>query len=648
MSSLLKKGVDAIIRPPRKDYNLEKMPLVLECADKKYIRQPLSFVNPRNQVIVGSLYHSIDSNPMSGGSCLCYLHGNSSCQLEGQFLVPNFCDYGIFVFCFDFAGCGRSGGEYISLGYFEKEDVEFLFSALFRMFNINKFVIWGRSMGAATSLLVKSPYVAGIICDSSFTSIPDMCRAIASSMNFPKAFVRLVIWVLKQKIIKIANFNLDDVSPLVSVQSMTTPVIFGHAEDDEFIPFQHAIELYTACKSDEKFIMPLTKGHNGTRAKSWIRLCIQFTLDKLGIPCTQLPEVKYLRLHSSDFHFSSFNDMFKSKKNEGNSADLGSDFDSRIRHAEEEDELESSTIVPVNKKKKIKSNSNNNNNEKDYEYEYEYVEEEVEEEEEVLEHENANAQSGTLSAQNENINANAQNEENVNEQNDQSNVTQSENANIQNEENVNEQNDQSNVTQSENANIQNEENVNVQIDQSNVTQSENANVQNEENVNVQIDQSNVTQSENANVQNEENVNVQIDQSNVTQSENANVQNEENVNVQIDQSNVTQSENTNVQNEENVNEQSGTTPSENTQNGNEDERDEAIAQDRAVSAQDGSETQQQNENESEHSNELTQTVNEFENSNTQNINETEHPEEENANAQTEDETEQSEANANTVG
>ena len=27
------------------------------------------------------------------------------------------------LFCFDFSGCGLSEGEYVSLGYYEKEDI---------------------------------------------------------------------------------------------------------------------------------------------------------------------------------------------------------------------------------------------------------------------------------------------------------------------------------------------------------------------------------------------------------------------------------------------------------------------------------------------------------------------------------------------
>jgi alpha/beta superfamily hydrolase len=39
-----------------------------------------------------------------------------------QYLLPS----NISLFCFDFAGCGLSGGEYISLGWFERDDLNMI------------------------------------------------------------------------------------------------------------------------------------------------------------------------------------------------------------------------------------------------------------------------------------------------------------------------------------------------------------------------------------------------------------------------------------------------------------------------------------------------------------------------------------------
>lgn len=310
MASLVQRAVDAIIRPPRTEYDQTSIPQFLQGDDDvQYIRHPLGFINSRDITLIGSYYHGIGMDPTLGGPCVLYLHGNASSQLEGQFLVPNLCKYGIFVCCFDFAGCGCSGGDYVSLGYFEKEDTEFLLDQLHKHFNLGPFILWGRSMGAATSLLVDYPLVLGRISDSSFTSVPDMCAAIATSMHLPSFFVPAVIWFLKKQVIQHANFNIEEVSPISICRQNEVPCVFGHAEEDQFIPFEQCRRLYDNYPCKMKYLMQLPGGHNSRRKKTWIRLGVSFILDNFCIDVKN-PEISSCRkLQQSVFHFSSFSAM---------------------------------------------------------------------------------------------------------------------------------------------------------------------------------------------------------------------------------------------------------------------------------------------------------------------------------------------------
>ena len=61
-------------------------------------------------------------------------------------------DIGVLIF--DFAGCGRSTGEYISLGHFESEDFYQILHTFKHYFPyVKDIILWGRSMGAVTSLM---------------------------------------------------------------------------------------------------------------------------------------------------------------------------------------------------------------------------------------------------------------------------------------------------------------------------------------------------------------------------------------------------------------------------------------------------------------------------------------------------------------
>lgn len=52
-----------------------------------------------------------------------YMHGNSSARVEVLPQLSYLLSLGLAVFAFDFAGSGKSDGEYVSLGYYEREDL---------------------------------------------------------------------------------------------------------------------------------------------------------------------------------------------------------------------------------------------------------------------------------------------------------------------------------------------------------------------------------------------------------------------------------------------------------------------------------------------------------------------------------------------
>lgn len=310
MSKYVQQAVDAIIRPPRRTYKEKNITTFVTGDDGKvYYRHPITVFNDRNQRIVGSIYHAPDMDILQGGKCIIYLHGNASSQLEGQFLVPNFCPYGIFVYLFDFAGCGNSGGDYISLGYFEMTDTIYLINFLIENFNMTQFALWGRSMGAATALLVDHPFVVAKCSDSAFTSIPDLCTAIAKSLSLPSMFVPFVLWYLKKQIISIANFDFESVSPVSYQLQNFPPCIFGHAVDDEFIPFEQTETLYNKYPNKNKHMMAFQGGHNGKRDLGWLTLVITIIFDSFGMDISDIKVSECRNLQSVIFHFSSFSSM---------------------------------------------------------------------------------------------------------------------------------------------------------------------------------------------------------------------------------------------------------------------------------------------------------------------------------------------------
>jgi pimeloyl-ACP methyl ester carboxylesterase len=320
MSGLLKQAVDAVVRPRRYQYDPGGLPAVFsvyEDEDPVFSRHALCLQNGRGQHLVGSLYHHTRFNPMRCTRCVLYLHGNASCQLEGQFLVPNFCPHGILVCCIDFAGCGASGGDYISLGHWEKDDVEHVIARLAVMFGIDQFFLWGRSMGAATAVMVRSPLVRGIIVDSAYTSVADLCAFIAESKSpLPSWLTPGAVWALGKLVKSSAGFDLHAVRPIDFAASATIPAIFGHAPEDEFVPFPQGRTLFEKYAHGDKLFYTIEDGtHNSRRPEVWLRLAICFALQRMGIPADDRIEVcEARRLQGGDFHFTSFAAMLDARE----------------------------------------------------------------------------------------------------------------------------------------------------------------------------------------------------------------------------------------------------------------------------------------------------------------------------------------------
>lgn len=146
--------VHAIIRPPRAKYQPNDRHLgdtSFTFLGKHFERQDVELVTERGLKIVGS--HWKQSSAPSD-CCLIYMHGNASARVEVFQQLSFLLSLGTSVFAFDFAGSGLSNGEYVSLGYYEREDLATVIAHLRSSMGSNvRIALWGRSMGAATALM---------------------------------------------------------------------------------------------------------------------------------------------------------------------------------------------------------------------------------------------------------------------------------------------------------------------------------------------------------------------------------------------------------------------------------------------------------------------------------------------------------------
>ena len=309
------QGVKAIIRPPRAKYNFKELPPSNEIPNfGKVQRTSIAFYNLRKMQMFGSFYSA--PKPAKGNPCVVYMHGNASNQLEGRFAVSLFIPVGVNVFCFDFAGCGCSEGDYITLGHYETQDAVAVIDILQRDFHCEKIALWGRSMGAVTSLIVASTRkdICSCVVDSPFSSLHDLCLSIAKQKNIPNGLVSTLLPSIREKIMQETNFDIEELKISDLVEVNTTPTIFIHGSEDDFIPVSNTETLFEICGSKDKKKFIVKGGHNDDRPEYVIISATEFVCHYFGIEIEFVkPEddTKVTTSQGSNQHFSNIDQLLE-------------------------------------------------------------------------------------------------------------------------------------------------------------------------------------------------------------------------------------------------------------------------------------------------------------------------------------------------
>jgi pimeloyl-ACP methyl ester carboxylesterase len=237
---------------------------MFKIKNKSYCRVDLVLINNRGLNLECSHYMPVDRPAKL--PCVVYLHCNSGSRFEATFLVESVLKRGFTLFCFDFAGSGLSEGDYVSLGWFERDDVRDVIDHLTYQDQSSSIVLWGRSMGAATALLhaARDSRVTALVADSSFSSLASLIDHIAAQYPIPGFLADLMMSSVKDTILEKAGFDFTHISPVQAAQFCKMPGFFTSALQDEIVPCTHSIEVFNAY-AGPKHYLPLSGEHNSAR-----------------------------------------------------------------------------------------------------------------------------------------------------------------------------------------------------------------------------------------------------------------------------------------------------------------------------------------------------------------------------------------------
>ncbi|MCD2347696.1 alpha/beta hydrolase [Clostridium guangxiense] len=196
------------------------------------------------------------------------VHGITGSRWESMKYADMYIDLGYNVLIYDSRYHGTSGGNNISLGYFEKYDLDNCVRWV-RKQNPNGIIgIHGESMGAATALLhsnmnIKEKYVSFYIVDCPFSDLPELFsdKLTEEMKNHGKIIANAIVFYSSVYAWYKAGFSLYSISPKKALDGVEVPIMFIHGADDDFIPPYMSLELYIEKKGPKYLYIAPNAGH---------------------------------------------------------------------------------------------------------------------------------------------------------------------------------------------------------------------------------------------------------------------------------------------------------------------------------------------------------------------------------------------------
>ncbi|EPY23000.1 hypothetical protein STCU_07959, partial [Strigomonas culicis] len=249
---------DFIIRPPRSNYALMDLgPSVFRVGDTcttRFKRHDVELYNMRGLRIRCSWFKPLDAPP-GPLPCVVYCHANCGGRydgLEAIFLLTK----GFTVFCFDFCGSGMSDGQYISLGFYERQDLAAVVEYLTQSSDVDGIALWGRSMGAVSSIMYasKDDSIRCVVCDSPFGSLRWLVQDLVEQHGgkagkyIPGIIIKSIVERIRKRIMKRAAFDIDDLNTIRYASTCQVPGLLFHGEGDDFVAPKHSQAVRDALR----------------------------------------------------------------------------------------------------------------------------------------------------------------------------------------------------------------------------------------------------------------------------------------------------------------------------------------------------------------------------------------------------------------
>jgi dipeptidyl aminopeptidase/acylaminoacyl peptidase len=175
------------------------------------------------------------------------LHGLTDRKESMLSIAEAFADDGYLAVTPDLRAHGDSGGRYTSLGFREKRDMVALLNYLAAEgIDVSHTGVLGGSLGAAVAIQWAGidPRVKAVVAVASFAELRSELDFFCRTHNISpvKAFLVAIAAQIE------GRFSIDDVSPLATIRSISTPVLLAHGRQDDIVPVTESRRLFDAAR----------------------------------------------------------------------------------------------------------------------------------------------------------------------------------------------------------------------------------------------------------------------------------------------------------------------------------------------------------------------------------------------------------------
>ena len=182
------------------------------------------------------------------------LHGYTGWKEEMYHHAAEYYGRGFNVLCPDLRCQGESEGDFIGMGWTDREDVMLWINDILDEYPTAKIVVQGESMGASCALMMEGlnlpENIVCVISDCAYSDSVTMFRKqLKDWFSLPDiGFIGSArLWLMIR-----GGYDLKNASALTEVTKGSLPTLFIHGDRDRIVPVGACKELYEACASPEK------------------------------------------------------------------------------------------------------------------------------------------------------------------------------------------------------------------------------------------------------------------------------------------------------------------------------------------------------------------------------------------------------------